>query len=76
MVAIGRQCLADPYLPKKYLEDKTEDIKWCICCDGCGELMIRQSYVGCVVHNPFYKARAQQLRKEQGRLGRIVTGDE
>ena len=47
-----------------------------MCCDGCSELMIRQSLVGCVVHDKFYRDLVIGLRKENGKLARIVTGDE
>ena len=74
-IALGRQSIADACLPQKYLDDKEEEIKWCVCCDGCGELMVRQSLVGCIVHDKFYRELIQKLRKEK-RLARVVTGDE
>lgn len=76
MISIGRQSIADSALPGKYLEDKEEEIKWCICCDGCSELMIRQEAVGCVVHDKYYRDLVIRLRKEKGKLARVVTGDE
>lgn len=54
MIAIGRQSLADPALPKKYLEDREEEINWCRCCDCCCKLEERQKETGCVVYNPYY----------------------
>lgn len=75
-IAIGRQSIADSCLPQKYLEDREDEINWCMCCDGCSELMIRQSLVGCIVHDKFYRDLVLKLRKENGKLARIVTGDE
>lgn len=75
-IALGRQSIADSCLPQKYLEGREDEINWCMCCDGCSELMIRQSLVGCVVHDKFYRDLVIGLRKENGKLARIVTGDE
>lgn len=51
MVALGRQSLADPFLPEKYLEGRESDIHWCWCCDGCGRLLAQQEPVKCIVYN-------------------------
>ena len=68
MIALGRQSLADPKLPKKYLTDREEEINWCIACDNCVELLIQQSNVGCVVHNKTYKQLLKEVRAEKGKL--------
>lgn len=49
--ALGRQALADPYLPQKYLLETGEAIHWCRCCDLCGKLLAGQDKVKCVVYN-------------------------
>lgn len=72
-IAIGRQSIADSELPGKYCEDKEDEIKWCMCCDGCSELMIRQSKVGCIVHDKYYRDLVLKHRKEDGKLTRVVT---
>ncbi|MCC8121925.1 MAG: 2,4-dienoyl-CoA reductase [Oscillospiraceae bacterium] len=54
MVALGRQCLADPYLPKKLREGREQDIKWCTGCDQCSILLVNQAHTGCIVGNPYY----------------------
>ncbi len=66
MVAIGRQSLADPYLPKKLREGRGEDINWCTLCDTCMELLIRQKNTGCVVYEKEY---AHILRETRAQLG-------
>jgi len=68
MIAIGRQSLADSAMPKKLAAGKSEDVDWCIACDNCIELLIRQQAVGCVVHNKEARKRLQDLRKKEGRL--------
>ena len=74
-IAIGRQSIADSAMPIKYLEDREKEIRYCICCDGCSELMIRQNKVGCIVYEKYYREIIKQLRKEKPNV-RIVTGDE
>ena len=68
MIALGRQSLADPLLPKKYCDDKVEDIKWCVACDCCAELLIQQENVGCAVHNKEYTEVLKECRRVKGPL--------
>ncbi|RRF90940.1 MAG: 2,4-dienoyl-CoA reductase [Coriobacteriaceae bacterium] len=60
MVALGRQSLADPDTPRKYLEGEVEKIRWCTCCNHCGALEGGQAHVGCATYDGTYaKAYAQ-----------------
>ncbi len=68
MVAIGRQSLADGQMPGKLAKDKEEEINWCIACDNCIELLIRQQPVGCTVYDKEYGSALAAIRKEEGRL--------
>lgn len=68
MIALGRQSLADPYLPKKVREGKIDDIHFCKLCDLCLELLIQQSPVGCVVNNKFAAECLVKTRAEKGKL--------
>jgi len=68
MVGLGRQSLADPELPKKLLEGREDEIKWCTICDNCIELLIQQSKIGCATYNKFYTDILVQTRKEKGAL--------
>ena len=68
MIALGRQSFADPYLPKKLAEGKEDDIKYCLLCDKCLELLIQQSKVGCVVHEKWAHEELVKTRKEKGFL--------
>ena len=73
MIALGRQSLADPLLPKKYCEDREDEIKWCVACDCCVELLIQQQNVGCVVHNRPYTQILKDCRATKGKLLRKNT---
>ena len=73
MVALGRQSLADAYLPSKLKEGREGDIKWCTLCDFCLELLIQQSKVGCCTHDKFYTDELVKTRKEKGRLAFLRT---
>ena len=68
MIALGRQSFADPLLPKKLAEGKEDDIKYCLLCDKCLELLIQQSKVGCVVHEKWAHEELIRTRQEKGHL--------
>lgn len=68
MVSLGRQSFADPYLPKKFVEGKENEVKWCTACDNCIEFLIRQEHVGCAVYNKPFSQRMVEIRKEKGNL--------
>lgn len=68
MVALGRQSLADPFLPKKLREGKENEIHYCTLCDHCLELLIRQRPIGCCTFNKEYTKILQETRKEFGSL--------
>ena len=68
MVALGRQSLTDGQIPLKLKEGREKDIKWCIACDNCIELLIRQRNVGCASFDREYVEALKQIRKEEGQL--------
>ena len=50
-VAMGRASLADPELPKKTIEGRTEDINFCIgCLQGCIGLLAQNKPITCLVN--------------------------
>ncbi|MDO4466830.1 MAG: NAD(P)/FAD-dependent oxidoreductase [Bacillota bacterium] len=53
MVACGRTLLADPYWPRKAMENKGEDIVPCLRCSNCYHISTDHWNVGCSV-NPRY----------------------
>lgn len=68
MVGLGRQSFADPFLPKKLAEGKEDDIKYCLLCDSCLELLIQQSKVGCCIYDKTAHEELVRTRKEKGNL--------
>lgn len=68
MVAIGRQSLADGQLPRKLLEERDSEIKWCTACDNCIEFLIRQQNVGCATFDKEYAQALKAIREEEGSL--------
>ncbi len=68
MVAIGRQSLADGQLPKKLLEERDSEIKWCTACDNCIEFLIRQQNVGCATFSKEYSQALKAIRQQEGDL--------
>ena len=73
MIAIGRQSLADPYLPAKLESGQLDAIHWCTACDNCIEFLIRQRPVGCATHDREYAKALQEIRKQAGRLAEKHT---
>jgi len=68
MIALGRQSLADCLLPKKLEEGREDEINWCVACDNCVELLIRQQNVGCVTYNKESAKILRDIRKKEGLL--------
>ena len=68
LVAIGRQSLADPYLPKKVMDGKPDEVKWCTACDNCIEFLIRQQNVGCATYEKEYTEALKKIREDEGKL--------
>ncbi len=68
MIAIGRQSLADCYMPNKLKEGKDNEVNWCTACDQCIELLIRQKNVGCCTYDKEYGDALRKIRKEEGLL--------
>ncbi|MFN2304033.1 MAG: 2,4-dienoyl-CoA reductase, partial [Anaerolineales bacterium] len=68
MIALGRQSLADPLLPVKFMEGREDEIDFCTACDNCLELLIQQSPIGCCTYNRFYANVLRETRKKKGRL--------
>ena len=68
MIGLGRQSLADPLLPLKLEENRESEIKYCVGCDNCLELLIQQSRVGCSTFNKYYTEILRQTRREKGKL--------
>jgi len=68
MVAFGRQSFADPQVPVKLMEGREDDIQWCVACDNCVELLIRQQNVGCTTFDPEYRKILKDTREKMGKL--------
>ncbi len=56
-----RPMIADPFLPKKILEGKEEDIRWCVACNLCLARLFRDAPMTCYInplcaheHDPGY----------------------
>lgn len=74
-VAIGRGLLADPQLPNKVAEGRTDDILPCISCnDGCIAQVCEGKPVGCAV-NPFCaKEKIRMIPKTSAPKKVLVVG--
>lgn len=74
LVAFGRQSLADPYMPKKAMEEKLDEMIPCIAClQGC----VANMYAGkpiCCLTNPFLGHEAEGLKKAEKSKKVMVIG--
>ncbi len=61
MVAMGRQALIDPAVPRKLREGKTEDIRWCYGCDKCSILLVTQNNTGCIMADTYYANSVKEI---------------
>ena len=64
MVALGRQSLADPLLPAKYLEGRENDINWCKACDLCVVLLSNMAEVACGIFDEGARANLKKIQKK------------
>jgi 2,4-dienoyl-CoA reductase-like NADH-dependent reductase (Old Yellow Enzyme family) len=68
MIGLGRQSMADPFLPLKVREGREKEIHFCTTCDNCLELLIQQSPIGCATYNKYYTKVLVSTRKKKGKL--------
>jgi len=68
MVGFGRQSLTDAQVPLKLRTGREDDIRWCVACDNCVELLIRQQNVGCTTFDPEYRQILKETREKMGKL--------
>ena len=63
LISLGRQSLADPFVPQKIANGKESEIKWCLGCDNCTAFLIAQEGGGCAVYN---RELAEKLKRIRG----------
>lgn len=74
MVAMGRQSLADPLMPKKIKEGRNAEVRHCIGCQiGCVENLYKCSPIHCTV-NPRIGYEAELAEKEVTPKRVVVVG--
>ena len=75
LVAFGRSFLADPYWPKKALEQRPEDIRPCLRCLNCYHISTDHWNVGCSV-NPAYNNDfvSNEIMKAENKKKVVIVG--
>ncbi len=71
MVSMGRALIADPHLPRKALEGRTDDIRPCISCNRCIESIIEKKLI-CTV-NPHIGREREIERMPKPRPKRVLV---
>ncbi len=74
-VAMGRASLADPELPKKTIEKRTEDINFCIgCLQGCIGLLAQNKPITCLVNPCCGREKEFALEKSVSPRNVMIVG--
>ncbi len=74
-VAMGRASLADPELPKKAMEGRTEDINFCIgCLQGCIGLLAQNKPITCLVNPSCGRETEFALEKDNSPKKVMIAG--
>ena len=71
IIGLGRQSLADPLFPKKYLDGNLDQIKWCTACDNCGQLLLHNLNTGCCTYDAECTQIFRKLRAYGDKQGLI-----
>lgn len=75
MVVLGRGLLADPYWPKKVIEQKTDDIRPCLGChSGCMGRMFGGRPISCVVNPACGREREYALKPSYESQQVLIVG--
>lgn len=75
MVVLGRALLADPYWPKKVLEDREDEIRPCIGCHaGCMGRGFEGKHLSCAVNPACGRERYYQLKPVCGQKKVLIVG--
>lgn len=73
MICMGRPLIADPELPKKVREGRTDEIVRCIACNqGCFDALFENTSVACVL-NPRVGREAETILKATRRKKKIYV---
>lgn len=64
LVSLGRPLIADPELPNKILEQRYDEIRWCLSCNqGCFDNIVNFKPVACVVNAEAGKESIYKIKK-------------
>lgn len=65
LILIGRSIVADPYMPKKILEGKEDDVVPCIRCNNCYHIATEHFNTCCSVNPRIYRENRVPLQLEK-----------
>ena len=74
-VTFGRQCLADPDLPKKVIEKRLDDVRKCIACgEGCLKRLFCNYTVTCAINPRIGREWQYQMKPATSHKKVLVVG--
>jgi 2,4-dienoyl-CoA reductase-like NADH-dependent reductase (Old Yellow Enzyme family)/pyruvate/2-oxoglutarate dehydrogenase complex dihydrolipoamide dehydrogenase (E3) component len=74
LICIGRGLLADPELPIKAKEGRSEDIRVCIACNTCMESIFRKGRIECLVNPSLGREKEMAFHPTQNPKKVMVIG--
>lgn len=75
LIAMGRPLIADPYLPQKACEGRTEEIRPCIyCCQGCAQNILEWDRPLACTTNPKVGREKEESAKKTIRKKVLILG--
>jgi 2,4-dienoyl-CoA reductase-like NADH-dependent reductase (Old Yellow Enzyme family)/thioredoxin reductase len=75
LVAMGRALLADPELPRKIMEGRSDEVRKCIACDlGCSSRLYAGLHITCNVNPDVGKEREFRLTRAESVKEVLVVG--
>lgn len=74
LVAFGRSFIADPYWPKKIMNNHREDVVPCVRCLQCYHISTNRQNVGCTVNPLYHNEFLKDLRPTYEKRRVVVIG--
>ena len=74
LIGLGRELLADPELPNKLMDNKSEDIRPCLRCNYCYHISTNRRNQGCSVNPTIIRDVPQNLVRLDKKENVVVVG--
>ena len=73
-IAMGRPLFADPDLPRKFKEGRFREVRHCIACNSCTQIMTEAIPVHCLVNPDLGREGEEEARAPRARSILVING--